>query len=381
MNDKYEIFEKFFSNNITEKERKDFIDSLENDSSLNEEYNTFKNIKSFFKERNLQKDTPIYLKGKIFNELGIENNNKYTYLVALTLLFIISSLITYRYISFNSETYRIESDFISQKILNKRIGFKKNVKHNSNYYNSKTEFSNNPITLQGDNRIDLTDKNKEKDYNILEKKDLVFPDLNKELIANKISIHKSKIYDNYNHYSLNSKNNTVHEKSYTFSYIPDFKLPLVFKIRRNLDYDFSEEITQPDKINDLNGLSLSVHYAMEDNIYIGFGLTQENFNLEYNVDENETSYIYYQRPNFSTYEIYFNYSYPLIDRIYFNSGLSAGFNNVGFVPRLNLGMEYELYEKISIELNSVYSNLFYNKSGVNYYSDKLSLQLGVNYKW
>ena len=130
-----------------------------------------------------------------------------------------------------------------------------------------------------------------------------------------------------------------------------------------------------------NNNMIAVIWGLSDDFHFGLELRSETFHLQFNGIENGIRYNYEQQPDFITFSGLFRYKFN-----YFNSWapfaqVNFGGNQIGFVGRTTIGIDYSLLNNFSIIAGLEYSNMFYQFKGVGFNSNRIGLTYGVSYKF
>ncbi len=153
------------------------------------------------------------------------------------------------------------------------------------------------------------------------------------------------------------------------------------EVKSSSNWNLPKETIYPNDISKINNLSLTLLYNLSEKIKSGIELRQETFFAQFSGIENSQLFKYSQQPNFLS--IGLSARYELINNLNYSTFLqiNLGFNKFGIIGRNSLGLEYLLYDDISLILIAEFSNLWFKHQENWFDSKKLGIHYGVNFKF
>lgn len=156
-----------------------------------------------------------------------------------------------------------------------------------------------------------------------------------------------------------------------------------FEFKNTPSWFSSSPIVQPNRLNNFNNLSISLHYPVTKSILIGAEFRQETFYINY--DDKEKSgqdFTYFMQPNFSTYGLSIRYlPIDLCCRIKPYGQIEIGGNSAGLVSREMLGLEFQLFESAYLTIGGEINQFYYQHLNNWNTSTKYNINYGLGIKF
>jgi hypothetical protein len=191
-------------------------------------------------------------------------------------------------------------------------------------------------------------------------------------------------FSGFRHPKLNNYpfvNNLINSKdnfNLYFNGLTDKRFEL--KFNSHIAWNIPQESISPKNSSKFNNLSLAAFYNISNNFKVGAELRQETFFLKYYENNGNIGRTFFeQQPNLTTFDLAAQYSTLHFNNIDVLTGINFGINNYGIIGRISGGIEYNLYDNISLSALGEYSQMYYHHKTTGFTANKFNINYGINF--
>lgn len=385
MNERNKIYD-YIEGNLNESEKSELFKELSVNKDMREEFEYANSMSKSLSENKDLFMLPTGSKAAVFSELGLDLSSvaaSSSFVASKTFIGAVSSILTFALLS-TFYFVALNEDVISNTNQDDLTFFQINEEVklpviDNNYNNLTIGDESDDIRNKANNENRSFDNinSQSAQNNLVIDDELIEKLTNSEiLLINKSNLSQFNVSD-FNFTKNNSNIDNLKEIQGENT-LKNSKVYLEWNntINRNLP----AESISPSTLKNFNNNNLGIYYILNKNIDLGFEVRQENF---FQVYEDKLK-IYEQTPNFTTYTIALKFNFWDEKFIYNLSNYAKaqfGGNNGGFVSRIALGLNYELYDGFYLNSNVEYSNLLFKNNYNQFNSNKISINYGIKYNF